>query len=85
MLCLIVLLAVLLGAYFVSTVSGNRRHDHHHRDHHHHAQQEGFVATPDEDMSDMEIIQNPEDMDEVRLDSSMGTFGFGRAGNSFYA
>ena len=74
-LCFIVLLAVLLGAYFVSTVS---------RDHHH--EKEKFSMTPpDEDMSDMEIIDNPEDMDEVRLDSSMGTFGFGRAGNSFYA
>jgi len=78
-LCLLVLVAVLLAAYFVSWTR---------RDHEEQKLQpstpEKFTA-PDEDMSDMEIINDPEDAAEIALDSNQGTFGFGRMGNSFFA
>jgi hypothetical protein len=77
-LCLLVLLAVLLGAYFVTSTS--RVHEEKDR------RPEKFELTaPDEDMSDMEIINTPDDMDELRVDTNQGTFGFGRMGNSFFA
>lgn len=71
---LLIIAAVLLGIYFVTNVNHCRQP----------SPPEKFTTPPDEDVSDMEIIRNPDDADEIRLDSSQGTFGYGRAGNSFF-